>query len=175
MLFLWISCPSKVIFLSADEITAINIYAVTLSGEPHGFNNESLLESSANAPKHYCLYQGCDNVLMLGAVLAESLTRNHIYRQGNKRTALAAMQRLIEINGWEIYCPDDDGWLADLIEDLSTKKITREELFEQISFCAIPYGSEEEPDGFEPFVGRPFEPEPFVAEPFVPSKFDPSK
>jgi len=132
-----------VIFLSPEEIVEINKYAVFVTGEPHGFNNEHLLTSSANSPRDYCLYEDCNNVLMLGAVLAASLTKNHVFRQGNKRTALGAMQRLIEINGWEIYCPDDDGWLADLIEDLSTNEITREQLFEQISVCAIPYSSED--------------------------------
>lgn len=129
------------IFLSPQDIVEINKFAVSLTGEPHGFNNEHLLESSANAPRHYCLYEGCENVLMLGAVQAESITRNHIFSQGNKRTALASMQLIIEKNGWEIYCPDD-GWLGDLIESLSIREISREELFSHISVCAIPYGSE---------------------------------
>lgn len=130
-------------YLTKEEIIAINRVAVTKTGEGFAVRDEALLESAVARPINHCRYQNCDNVLLLGAILAEGILQNHVFEQGNKRTALAALRVFVERNGWDIYCPDDDGWQADLILLLTEHKITVQEFSEQISVCAIPYGSKD--------------------------------
>ena len=130
-------------YLTKEEIIEINEFAVSQTGEGFGLRDIGLLESAVNRPKNYCRYENCDNVLLLGALLAEAILQNHVFEQGNKRTALAALTIFIERNGWEIYCPDNDAWKAELILMLTKHEITVHEFCEQISVCAIPYGSED--------------------------------
>ena len=167
-------------YLTKEEIISLNKIAVSETGESYALRDEGLLESAIGRPINHCKYENCDNVLKLGAILAEAILQNHVFEQGNKRTALAALKMFIERNGWELYCPDNDAWQGELMLKLTTHEIDADGLCEQISFCAIPYGSEEEPAAFEPFVAVPFEAEPLVAEPldlekFKPMKFDPFK
>jgi len=130
-------------YLTKEEIVAINRVAVAKTGEGFALRDEALLESAVARPINHCKYENCDNVLLLGSILAEGILQNHVFEQGNKRTALAALRVFVERNGWDIYCPDDDGWQADLILLLTEHKITVQEFSEQISVCAIPYGSED--------------------------------
>ena len=87
-------------YLTKEEIIEINRFAVQQTGEGYALRDMGLLESAIERPINYCRYQNCDNVLLLGSLLAEGILQNHVFEQGNKRTALAAFTIFIERNGW---------------------------------------------------------------------------
>jgi death on curing protein len=58
--------------------------------------------------------------------LAVSIAQNHCFRQGNKRTAQAALFRFLWINGYTFRDPDDAA-LAELMIAVVDHQISEEE------------------------------------------------
>lgn len=126
-------------FLTKGDVLAINRFAVQQTGEGFALRDEGLLESAVSRPKTYSIYENCNNVFLLGSVLAEAILQNHVFEQGNKRTALAALIIFIERNGWRLHRPDNSVWLAELILKLTTHEITVQGFSLQLSAYAVPH------------------------------------
>ncbi len=61
-----------------------------------------------------------------GAAMCYSLVMNHPFVDGNKRIGHAAMETLLQLNGYELDADVDDA--ERLMLDLAAGKVTREEL-----------------------------------------------
>lgn len=116
-------------YLTADEVVALHHYLMTERWqEPmYGLRDAGLLESAINRPIAAAHYANSD-LSDQAARLWHSLTENHPFLQGNKRTAYAAMEVFLRLNGWDCNA-DDDGIIAVCL-DLATGRFGAEEAAE---------------------------------------------
>ncbi|MBW6441393.1 type II toxin-antitoxin system death-on-curing family toxin [Patescibacteria group bacterium] len=90
-------------YLSVEEILALHDYQIQRFGGSKGVLNLPLLESAANRP--ITNISGKDmykSVHEKAAVLTYSITRNHPFVDGNKRTGLHAALTFLELNGYKV-------------------------------------------------------------------------
>lgn len=92
-------------------ILAIHGRLLAEHGGVSGLRDERLLESALAAPVNHRKYDQAD-VFVLAAAYAYSLTRNHPFVDGNKRTAFAAAGIFLELNGHRLTASEPDAVLA---------------------------------------------------------------
>lgn len=76
---------------------------IEASGGFAGIHNESLIKSALARPNHSVLGEDAyDDVFSKAAALLDAIARNHGFRDGNKRTAMAAAVLYLSQNNIEI-------------------------------------------------------------------------
>ncbi len=98
-------------WISKTAIMAIHDFLLAEHGGGTGLRDENLLESALAAPKNHFQYDQAD-VFILAAAYAFSLTSNHPFIDGNKRTAFAAAGIFLELNGHRLIASEPDAVLA---------------------------------------------------------------
>ena len=90
-------------FLSAEDILVLHALIIDATGGSHGVRENGLLSSLAAKPAMQFggkdLYPG---LFSKAAILAEAIANYHVFVDGNKRTALAALGRFLFLNGYEL-------------------------------------------------------------------------
>lgn len=126
----------NILFITRQEIITIHFRAIKDFGGLDGILNESMLESAINMPQLGTKEDGYfhKTIPEMAAAYGYYLSRNHPFRDGNKRTALAAVGVFLRMNGYEI--PDSDEF-CEAIENVASGKITKEEFTEFIRGEAI--------------------------------------
>lgn len=81
-------------------------------GGSHGVNSESLVESALARPQNLLADVPASDVASLAASLCFGLVRNHGFRDGNKRTAFAAMAVFLRLNGRRLVVPEPEAVAA---------------------------------------------------------------
>lgn len=89
------------VFLTKIEIVEIHESQIAAYGGSLGLRDEGLLEAALFRPQsgYYA------DVIEEAAALWESLSQNHAFVDGNKRTALAATATFLLLNGFRIEAP----------------------------------------------------------------------
>lgn len=82
-------------FLTASNVIDLYEIACETSGVPN-ILSEHLLESAVATPRWY------DKLHYQAAALFRSLVKNHAFVDGNKRTAVVAVQVFLELNGYRL-------------------------------------------------------------------------
>src|SRR5580693_9824885 len=82
-------------YLTVAEVLAIHADQIERYGGSHGVRDQGLLEAALYRPQtgYYA------DIIEEAAALWESLSQNHAFIDGNKRTAFAAMYTFLAING----------------------------------------------------------------------------
>jgi death-on-curing protein len=110
-------------FLTFCEVIAIHADQIATYGGSTGLRDPGQLEAALFRPQsgYYT------DVIAEAAALWESLSQNHPFIDGNKRTAFAAMFTFLAINGIELIADAEETWafLAPLYE---TNQLTFEAL-----------------------------------------------
>ena len=130
-------------YLSADEVVAIHFYVMReLWNEPlYGLRDRPLLESAVNRPVSTALYTDSD-VFDQAAKLLEGLTANHPFLQGNKRTAYAATELFLLLNGWR--CDAEDQQLISLCLGIAMGNVGAEAAGRFLRDNSVPWSQAEE-------------------------------
>lgn len=83
-------------YLSVDDVLGIHEDSIEAFGGSLGLRDRSALESAVMRPQsgYY------EDVIAEAAALWESLSQNHPFVDGNKRTAFASMSAFLGINGY---------------------------------------------------------------------------
>jgi len=101
-------------YLSVVEVLAINAEMVRKFGGTHAVRDRALLESAVARPQsgYYT------DVFEEAAALFESLSQNHPFVDGNKRTAITAIGVFLLLNGYKLLFDDLEAynWLIGLYE-----------------------------------------------------------
>ena len=92
-------------WLSIDDVVGLNKIIVADSAEPFGIRDQNRLASAWGAPQDHYYYSGPD-IVGAAAVFCLSIARNHPFILGNKRTAFAAMDNTLRLNGFRLDMPD---------------------------------------------------------------------
>ena len=110
-------------YIRVDDILAIHADQIERYGGGQGIRDPGLLEAALFRPQtgYY------PTLIEEAAALWESLSQNHPFVDGNKRTAFAATYVFLAINGLEITATDDQ--TQDFVLGLySTSSVTFENL-----------------------------------------------
>lgn len=76
---------------------------IEASGGFTGIHNEGLIKSALARPNHSVMGEDAyDDVFLKAAALLDAIARNHGFRDGNKRTAMAAAVLYLSQNNIEI-------------------------------------------------------------------------
>ena len=99
-------------FLTLADILALHADQIEAHGGTPGVRDPGLLEAALYRPQtgYY------SDVVEEAAALWESLSQNHPFLDGNKRTAFAAMHTFLQINGAELAADADDAY--EFVSDL---------------------------------------------------------
>lgn len=101
--------PSDIIWLTFEDVSYLHDRGIELFGGSSGTREESGIHSAIDAPQKMYEYEEEDDVLALGLRLCVRLCKNHGYVDGNKRVALACLQRFLALNGFQISTELDAG------------------------------------------------------------------
>jgi death on curing protein len=90
-------------YLTTVEVLAIHSDQVERYGGSHGLRDPGLLEAALFRPQtgYYA------DLIEEAAALWESLSQNHPFIDGNKRTAFGATYTFLAINGWRLTADAD--------------------------------------------------------------------
>src|ERR1700683_1926315 len=85
-------------YLTVVEVLAMHADQIERYGGTHGVRDQGLLEAALYRPQtgYYA------DLIEETAALWESLSQNHPFVDGNKRTAFAAAYTFLAINGWRL-------------------------------------------------------------------------
>jgi death-on-curing protein len=114
-------------YLTLGEVVVLHRSIVERSGGAAGLRDLGALESALAQPRH--TFDGVDlypSLLQKAAALGYSLVQNHPFLDGNKRTAHAAMEVFLVLNGFEIEAPID--LQEQLMLGLAAGRVSRAEL-----------------------------------------------
>ena len=107
-------------YLSVDELIAINAEMVARFGGTHRIRDSSALEAAWARPQsgYY------SDIVEEAAALFESLSQDHPFVDGNKRTAITATAVFLMMNGYKLSFDDRDAyqWLIGLYENTRVTK-----------------------------------------------------
>jgi death-on-curing protein len=99
--------------------------------------DENALGSSLARPKQLHHYgDPAPSIFQLAAALGFALAKNHCFRDGNKRIALAAMDVFLQLNGYQLVADEADAVLT--IQDLAASVIDEVELASWVESNAQP-------------------------------------
>src|SRR3546814_4131541 len=93
-------------YLTVIDVLAIHTDQIERYGGSHGIRDAELLEAALYRPQtgYY------EDLVVEAAALWESLSQNHPFVDGNKRTAFAATYTFLAINGTMISADADETW-----------------------------------------------------------------
>ena len=90
-------------FPTLDEIVALHFSITEKTGGSQGVRDWDLLSSALGRPQ--ATFGGEDlypNIFLKAAALIQSLSSNHPFVDGNKRTALSTLEYFLHLNGLEL-------------------------------------------------------------------------
>jgi death on curing protein len=112
-------------YLSVEEIIEINAEMVAKFGGIHGLRDNKALESAVGRLQSGYYADAIEEA----AALFESLSQNHPFLDGNKRTAITAVGVFLLLNGYRLTFDDLEAycWLIGLYESGAVRKATIED------------------------------------------------
>jgi death-on-curing protein len=104
-----VSAP--VVWLELAVVLAIHDAQLADHGGASGVRDRGLLESALARPRNLAAY-GKPDLAALAASYGHGVLRNHPFVDGNKRTALMAVELFLERNGFTLTASDEECVLA---------------------------------------------------------------
>ncbi len=97
------------IYLTVEQVMAIHDAVIAAHGGNPAIHDAGMVDSAVNQPQ--MTWGGQDLYPTLAekaAALGFSLTKNHGFKDGNKRVGFTAMDTFLRLNGHRIAAPVDD-------------------------------------------------------------------
>lgn len=96
------------LWLEAYAVLVMHEEQLREHGGSYGVRDEGLLESALARPKQQFHYGERSDIFALAAAYGYGVARNHLFVDGNKRTAFQCMYVFLDINGLEITATEVD-------------------------------------------------------------------
>lgn len=96
-------------YLTAQQVLFIHARLLATSGGEHGILNLGLLESAVARPQ--ATFDAQDlypDLFLKAAALMESLSQNHPFVDGNKRTAITSVALFLQLNGRSLQTTNEE-------------------------------------------------------------------
>jgi death-on-curing protein len=104
----YVTLDDEPFWLTFEDVCDIHDEQLRIHGGLPGFKEQGLVESAVFAPQNLYRYTEQDNLLALAISLCFSISKNHGFLDGNKRTAAFSMIEFLALNGYDLFVPDDD-------------------------------------------------------------------
>ena len=99
------------IWIDSDDLLAAHDEQLAEHGGAAGIRDIGLFESAMARPQNIAVY-GDPDFADLAAAYAFGIAKNHAFVDGNKRTALVALETFLELNGFELTADDGQAVLV---------------------------------------------------------------
>lgn len=127
--------PAEPVWVSRAIADYAHDLSLSMFGGLPGVNSENLIESALARPQNLYAYVGGD-LPRLAAAYAFGFTKNHGYRDGNKRTAFSVCATFLDLNGFDLIA-DEEAALAVVLE-LATNAVSEEGFAEWLRARVVP-------------------------------------
>lgn len=114
-------------YLTLSEVLLLHARLIQLTGGSRGVRDVGLLDAALARPQ--ATFGGDDlypDLWTKAAALVHSLVHNHLFVDGNKRTALAATGVFLELNGYRLVSSNEEA--VDFIRGVIAGQMELEEL-----------------------------------------------
>jgi death-on-curing protein len=115
------------LFLTYDEVARLHIVQIEMYGGSHGIRDQGLLDSALAMPRagfgDAYLHE---DIFEMAAAYLYHIAMNHPFIDGNKRTALAAADVFLRLNGFALSQTPDDAY--DLVIGVCEGDVTKKQL-----------------------------------------------
>jgi death on curing protein len=125
-------------YLTLEEVVEINEDTIRKHGGLHAIRDQAGLESAVARPQNGYYKDPIEEA----AALFESLSQNHPFVDGNKRTAFTAAAVFLSMNGYEVSFDDAEAhrWLIGLYE---TQRLTKTTIESWLRVHVLPLGRDD--------------------------------
>ncbi|MGA7807172.1 type II toxin-antitoxin system death-on-curing family toxin [Bradyrhizobium sp.] len=120
---------SEPFWLTRQMVVAFHDEQLAIHGGASGLRDEGMLELALDRPKNKRSDENAE-LPQLAAAYAFGLARNHPFVDGNKRTALLALDTFLGVNGIDFDVPEADA--AAMIISLAAGEVSEESLIRWI-------------------------------------------
>jgi death-on-curing protein len=119
-----------------QTVIAIHQRQIAEHGGLEGIRDQPLLESALKAPQNLYYYGNPKPSLAdLAACYAYSLTRNHPFRDGNKRISLVTCELFLQINGMFVLATQVEKYQQ--YYALADKTLSQKQFVEWLEACLL--------------------------------------
>lgn len=96
-------------YLSTEDVLLLHHLSIEKSGGSHGLRDAGLLDAAVHRPQSTFAGVNLYPTLFdkVGA-LCHSLIKNHVFVDGNKRTSLLSSMTMLELNGYQFNCEQEE-------------------------------------------------------------------
>jgi len=113
------------VWLDPQALLAAHDEQLAEHGGASGIRDQGLFESALARPENLAAY-GDPDAADLAAAYAFGIAKNHAFIDGNKRTALVALESFLLLNGFELLA--DDGQVVMVILSVASGAFNENEL-----------------------------------------------
>ncbi|MEJ0027837.1 MAG: type II toxin-antitoxin system death-on-curing family toxin [Rhizomicrobium sp.] len=99
------------VWLDPDALLAAHDEQLAEHGGASGIRDPGMFESALARPQNLAAY-GEPDAAALAAAYAFGIAKNHAFIDGNKRTALVALESFLVLNGFELAVDDGQAVMA---------------------------------------------------------------
>ena len=125
------------IWLESREIRFFHQELIEEHGGPHGIRDEGALNSKLARPRHLLAYHPDSTIHQLAASYGFGFAKNHVFVDGNKRIALAAISVFLQINGATLTA--DEAEAVIIINEVAGGAMNENDLADWISARSMPF------------------------------------
>ncbi|MEK7556610.1 MAG: type II toxin-antitoxin system death-on-curing family toxin [Patescibacteria group bacterium] len=112
-------------YVKAEYIVALHAALIEETGGIHGIRDQNLLASLAVRPQQkFAGKELYPDIFQKAAVYLEGIARNHVFADGNKRTAVATAAYFLHLNGCELKSTNRE--LEKFVLKVVTEKLSLE-------------------------------------------------
>lgn len=122
-------------WLSARDIKYFHRELILEHGGLPGLKDEGALESTLARPRNFLAYTPDASLARLAAAYGFGFARNHVFADGNKRIALAAINVFLQINGANLDLEEAEAVIV--MNDFASGRIDEDLLAAWISQHAV--------------------------------------
>lgn len=113
-------------FVSIADAIAMHDGSIEKAGGTPGVRDIDLLESALHRPMQKCIYEDDTDLFSLAAALADGVSQNHAFLDGNKRTAFLCCERFLARNG--LTFTPDVAEAVDMFRQLAAHEVGADDL-----------------------------------------------
>ena len=125
------------VWLESREIRFFHRSLIEEHGGLHGLRVEGALNSTLARPRHLLAYRSDSTIYQLAASYGFGFARNHVFVDGNKRIALAAINVFLQINSATLAA--DEAETVIVINEIASGVMDESDLADWISARSVPF------------------------------------
>jgi death-on-curing protein len=125
------------VWLNSPEIKFYHRELIEEHGGLTGLKDDGALEATLARPHHLCAYKPDSTIHQLATSYGFGFAKNHVFVDGNKRVALAAINIFLQVNGANLAVDEVEAVIV--INDVAAGLIDEDALAAWIAEKSVPF------------------------------------